>query len=227
MIVKPDFAYDDPAWRDAFIVELARRRGYAWDNEHAQYRSNWTGKLIQEATVRRAVERDHNAFLQRELQSIGQSLVDNKITLPQWQKQTAQAIKEAWVVNARIGTGGPLSPSERGRLGGRLNFQYRRLNLLAKEIEQGKITPAQLRMRLTMYANSARTSYYDGLTSAKETAGFVEESRHIDPGKKNCDTCIAEQAKGRQPVGTLAKPGTICDGLTNCGCTMRYYKKGE
>jgi len=54
-------------------------------------------------------------------------------------------------------------------------------------------------------------------------AGFVEEQRFTH-NSEPCNPCESEAAKGRQPIGTLAKPGEDCDGMTNCRCTMDYYK---
>jgi len=77
-----------------------------------------------------------------------------------------------------------------------------------------------------LYVNASNKQYWRGKTEAKMAAGFVEEQRFTH-NSEPCNPCESEAAKGRQPIGTLAKPGEDCDGMTNCRCTMDYYKAGE
>ena len=56
--------------------------------------------------------------------------------------------------------------SDYGRIGGRLNFEYRKLDQFAQEIALGTLSEAQIQARVQLYANGARTAFFDGHRAA-------------------------------------------------------------
>ena len=95
-----------------------------------------------------------------------------------------------------------------------------------KRLPDGTFRPysqAEIRARSNLYMNASNKQYWRGKTEAKIGAGFIFE-RRFTHNDTPCDPCTKEAAKGKQPIGTLPKPGEDCDGTTNCRCTMEYYK---
>ena len=200
-----------------------RKKGYFFDVKKAAYVSRWTGKQVQDATVRRAVESYNSKFVGSNMDKVTEQFIDGKVDLPTWQKKMAGELKQGHVINATVGAGGRdnMDYSKWGRVGNQLRRQYNYLNNLAIEVKNGTVTPGQLRYRVKMYAKSVRTSYFAGEGIAKGEAGLTMEKRVTTSGAP-CDPCKKDEGLGWQPLGTLPKPGTDCQGLTNCMCYMEY-----
>lgn len=204
--------------------DLAERVGYAWDAGSARYRDNRTGRFVSEATVRHLGERFAEQAVATNIDRLTERMIAGKIDLPTWQAGMAREIRDAHTVSAVLGRGGrdQMTQADWGRMGARLREQYKYLNRFSRDIADGKLTPAQIRARAKMYAQSARTSYYDGLTAAKQVAGFDEEMRVLTPEAEHCDDCPPLSGHW-EPIGSLPPVGaTIC--LTNCRCTKIYRK---
>jgi hypothetical protein len=204
-------------------TELASRTGYAWDRASARYRNLQTGRYVSEASVRGLGERFAIEAVGSNIELLTDRFIDGKIDLETWQRGMAREIKDAHVVSAMLGRGGrdQMTQADWGRLGARLREQYRYLNRFAREIANGQLSPAQIRARAAMYARSARTSYFDGLTSAKREAGFEEEQRVLGVAE-HCDDC-PPLAGYWAPIGSLPPIGeSQC--LTNCRCSKKYRK---
>jgi hypothetical protein len=117
-----------------------------------------------------------------------------------------------------------MTQSDYGKLGATLRFQYRKLREFAEQIKAGLLTDKEILARAALYANSARTSYYDGLDRAKQAAGYTEEMRVLGLAE-HCDDC-PPLAGFWAPIGSLPRIGaTQC--ITNCKCTKVYRRPGE
>ena len=167
-----------------------RRRGYTWDKYRGQYVSNWTGKHVQDATVRRAVRGGHE-YLRKDNNILTNKLLKGDVNIAQWQKGIARNLKESWGASMRTGAGPPMSTSVRGKLGNRMRREYAYLDNFAKEIANGKLTEGQIRIRIDMYADAATVPYWLGTADAKKQAGYREGKRVLGAA----DHCF--------PAGTL------------------------
>lgn len=206
----------------ALVAYLARNRGYVWRD--GQYYSAWNGRPVRDETVRRAVEDYNNRFLKQDLKENTEKLLDGRWSLDKWQRENAKAIKEAWVVNVRIGRGPNIDFSDFGRAGGRLQFQYRKLDQFAQDIKAGALTPAQIQARIQLYGNAVHMGYWDGVTAAKGEAGFEEEKRVAQPGRV-CRDCLHYESLGWQPLNSLPSPGHACQCHSNCRCSKIFRKR--
>ncbi|MCP5101011.1 MAG: hypothetical protein GY943_36130 [Chloroflexi bacterium] len=208
----------DSSW----VYELATA-GYVWDNNAGRYRSRETGRFVSESAIRSDLDRFNETIIRENLSSVTDKLLNGNITLEQWQRRLANELKDAWRLNQMIGRGGKsqMTQADYGRLGGRLRFEYDRLNRLAIEIKAGMLTEAQIRARVGLYANAPRVGFYDGLTAAQQAAGLVEERRVLNPAE-HCSDCIGYADQGWQPIGTLPMPGEKSQCMRNCKCTMEY-----
>ena len=202
--------------------ELARA-GFRWDKPSARYRDNATGRYVSEQHVRETVEAFNLDAHRDNVTNLTQQLIDKKISLPDWQQAMAQEIKDAHIVNASAGRGGrnAMTQEDWGRTGGRLTNEYNHLNSFADDIATGNMSDAQIMARANSYSGASRKAYYDGMTAAAADAGFTEERRLLQPGE-SCGDCIAFEAKGWQPVGSLPEPGQDSQCLSNCNCIKEY-----
>ena len=140
--------------------------------------------------------------------------------------EMAALIKEQHIVSAIAGKGSRelMTFTDWGRTGGRLGFQYDRLDNFAREIMSGHFSPEYIKARSKMYINSTRTAYWDAVTqSHKDSGEFSEEARYLGFAE-NCEDCIHFMEMGWQPIGSLPKPGEASRCKSNCQCSMDFRK---
>lgn len=209
-------------------TELASRKGYTWEAASARYRDNQTGRFVAEKTIREGVEKYNENFVRPNVKNITQNFLDDKTKIDAWQRSIAKEIKDAYIVNVQIGRGGKNATtySDYGRMGGRLQFEYRKLNDFAEAIKRGELSDEQILYRAQMYADGVRTAYYDGLTAAHAVAGFAESRRVLTPAE-HCEDCVTYAGMGWRPIGVLPSPGTMSRCLHNCKCLMEYRGSEE
>lgn len=207
----------------AYLVDLASFIGYIWDASIARYRNRETGRLVAERDVISAIESFNDNFTQTNISRITDRLIDDRITLQQWQEQVAGELKDGWLVNSMAGRGGKnaMTSADYGRVGGRLRYEYQQLNGFAQDIAAGKLTPAQIKARALQYGEGPRTGYFDGKTAASVAGPYMEERRVLGDAD-HCDVCIEIAMRGWQPIGSLPEPGTQCLGRHNCKCIKEY-----
>ncbi len=205
-----------------FLVDLASRAGYVWEKVTARYRDKATGRFISEQVLVNLAE-SFTGFTQDNLTSITDKMISGKISLADWQRQFAQELKDAYVVNVQIGRGGKnaMTQADYGRIGQRLRGEYKYLNDFAKEIANGDLSAAQIQARVDQYAAGTRKAYYDGRTAACKAGGFTEERRILHPAE-HCGDCLEYAGKGWQPIGTLPEPGESSQCRNNCKCEKIY-----
>lgn len=205
-----------------WLIHEFQRTGFTWDTSIARYRDRATGQLVSESTVLDTVE-GFATYAQRNMSNITQQYLDGKIDIKAWQQGMRQEIKDAHLVGAMAGRGGrdAMTQADWGRQGARLRQQYGYLDGLAWERVGGEVSDAQMMARARMYANKARTSYYDGQTAANEAAEFTEERRVLNPAE-HCDDCIGWANIGWAAIGKLPEPGEASVCRANCKCNKEY-----
>ena len=150
---------------------------------------------------------------------------DGQITLAEWQRLMADDLRNMHLQNAAVGRGGwaNLTDADLQKVEGSLRFQYQHLDGFANDILDGKLSPAQIKARAQLYAQSGRSAYWDANTTTQTDTGYTEERRIAIGDKGTCTPCNDLEALGWQPIGSLPNPGgEPCDGLTNCRCTKEY-----
>ena len=213
-------------------------KGYIWETDNARYRDVSTGRFVSEATIETRIESYNDTVIADRVTQHTQGLVDGTTSLPDWQRAVAKELKDAYVVNLQVGRGGrkATTQSDYGRIGGRLAFEYGKLNGFAFEIANrqydidGKLilgpSDAQILARAKLYARGPRTAYFDGQTAGKEAAEYTEERRILNPAE-HCEDCVAYEALGWQPIGTLPPPGVGSRCQHNCRCEKKYRTADE
>lgn len=96
-------------------------------------------------------------------------MVTGAITLQDWQAGMREQIKTLYLQQYMLGRGGldAMTQADYGRVGGMLTEQYRYLDNFAREIAQGKLSPAQIAMRARMYLDSSTQAYERGKAAAR------------------------------------------------------------
>ena len=165
-------------------------------------------------------------------QSWAADLTEGRLSVQYWQQQMRQEIKREYIRQYLAGRGGveQMTPKDWGSIGGAIAEQYRYLDRFAQEIADGNLTEGQIRMRSSMYINSAREAF----ERAKERAAAearLDEVRWVLGIAEHCEDCVALSNLGWRAAkpwpfkvgGRNAYPGsgaTRCK--TNCRCHTEY-----
>lgn len=197
-----------------------------WDANTCRYRNRNNGQFYSESKILELAEGYSGNIMER-MTELTERFINGDVELATWQNQVARILKDGYIVNAAIGRGGikQLDFSDYGRIGGHLKFEYRHLNDFAQAIKDGKLSPAQIELRIRMYAEGTRTAYFDGIQSAKVQAGYTWKRKVLNPAE-HCDDCIYQSGMGWVPMNdnkvTPPGVGTACG--HNCKCTMDFGK---
>lgn len=210
----------------ARIAELAAggSQGYRWEPDSGRYRDLATGRFVAEKTITNHIDHYNDTIVKERTRDTTQRLIDGTLTLDQWHTRMARDLKDAYIVNLQIGRGGRAATqfSDYGRVGGRLAFEYRKLDEFAQQIKAGEAgSAAQILNRAQQYAGGPRTAYFDGQAAAKDEAGLTEERRVLNPAE-HCGDCVGYANEGWKPIGYFPPPGTGSQCGHNCRCDKEY-----
>lgn len=210
----------------ATIYDLIGEKGFRWDRSIARYRDKASGRLVSEKWLLKRAESYTENYVVPQLQRHTERFIAGKIDLATWQERVALELKDGYIVELQLGRGGKAATTfaDYGRIGGRLNFEYRRLDNFAREIDLGLLSDAQIEARVKLYANGTRTAYFDGMTEAKIEAKYDLEMRILTPAE-HCIECVAA-AGYWAPIGSLPAIGTLqC--LHNCKCYKTFKRSKD
>lgn len=181
------------------------------------------GKTVAQASIREVMDAFRTEAFVPQVERVTQAMINKTITLEQWQNQMAGLIKEQHIASAVAGRGSRelMTFRDWGQTGGRLSFQYNRLDNFARDIATGEYSPAYIQARAKMYANATRTGYWDHYTQAHKEAGFTEERRVLNPAE-HCEDCTYYSELNWMPLGSLPEPGDGSRCMVNCKCNKEY-----
>lgn len=92
--------------------------------------------------------------------------------------------------------------------------------------ENGEISYAQMRARVSAYVRGTRKAYWQAKDSINNIQDLPYMSRKLN-GIDHCDECIQYQRAGMVPVGSLPLPGQLCSCGSNCNCTVTYHSQRQ
>jgi hypothetical protein len=208
---------------------------WSWDERLRRYRNLDTGRIIAYEEVKSIV----NGIVDRsddQIRTLTDMLSQGQLNVRDWQTTMAALIKDSYIAQAELAAGGRESMNQRlwGSIGGRLSYQYSKLNAFAEEIAAGNLTSGQIFRRCQMYVNSSRQAFWAVRKYFEQQKGATME-RWITKGDDQvCGPCRDAGEMGLQPIGTFGEPGsgivlsgtkgnaTVCVGLTNCRCEKEY-----
>lgn len=157
---------------------------------------------------------------------MGDRLLNNKITLKTWQKQTAQLLKILHTQQYLLGVGGEaqIRQGDYEAIASELLAQYQYLQNFALNLTQGKVSPPQFKVRLGMYASATKVSFYRGEKEAARRSGLDGARRILGATDHHCAQCLEYAARGVVPIDELVFPTQECQCRTNCLCSLVYVR---
>lgn len=200
---------------------------FSWDKKSQRYRDRSTGRFIRKSVVDtlswRNVER-----VKADLATIGDLLIEGKISLRTWQVETANTLKILHAQQYVLGIGGQsqLQKEDYLEIGRELKSQYKYLQGFAYDVQAGNITKAQFKYRLQLYGNSSKVSFFRGKQKSARAAGYTHAKRLLGIAE-HCPDCLRYHARGVVPIAELVLPTQACVCGPNCKCNVLYFRLSE
>lgn len=199
---------------------------YGYDVVSGRFRSLTTGQYVKTADVRALVLEQIDTDAQG-LQALGQAVANGDASLQQLQDAMLSYTRDANLTMYTLGRGGinQMTVDDFGNVSNKLQSEYLFLDGFMQDIQDGKLSAAQIADRITLYGDSTWNAYMRGEQAAMLAAGFGEMRRRLDPAPdvEHCQPCIDLDGKDWQPIGSLPLPA---DGSTPClvkdRCTVEY-----
>lgn len=206
-----ELRFDESSWR--------------YDPISGRYRGS-NGRFLSQFAVEALVDGRINK-LGTLLRRLTNMLSRGDITLVQWQESVREALKLAHVQATIIGNGGrdAMEASDWGKVGQRLRAEYRYLEGFARDLLDGRVSPAMASARISLYAQSVRSSYWQGTELRQQRQGYSLMRRILDSQAKHCEDCLRFAARGAVPIGSLPMPGQRCACGSNCKCRVQYMRQ--
>jgi hypothetical protein len=183
------------------------------------------------ASTQRYLDAQQNLLI-----SLADDLGDGRLQLKDFQRRAAEILREIHTSQAILGANGieNLNSSDWLRVGRQLKRQYyagidtesgRRFGLkyLAQDIANGRLSLAEIRNRLSLYAESGKLTYY-------ETEGAKNEKplvKRVLGAAEHCQECLDYASMGIRPKGELPYPTERCSCKMRCKCSMLYLSLEE
>ena len=184
-----------------------------------------------------AVKAQANKYLrsqQKDLILLGKKYLDGGLTLRQFQLEAGQKVKAIHLAEMiRASDKQTDIKSELFLMIGRnLKQQYYSgkdplsgerfgLKYLAKDLENGTVSPQQLANRLRMFGESGKVSYW-GTKSAIATDNGYTQAKRILGKAIHCAQCVEYARRGWESIENAILPTVACSCRTNCKCSLDY-----
>ncbi|NEZ64645.1 hypothetical protein D0962_17930 [Leptolyngbyaceae cyanobacterium CCMR0082] len=209
---------------------------YAWDPNIQRFR--WTngaaaGKLASEQAVLSLTSKLVDAEASQ-LEQLGRDFFAGKLNAREFQQQSGEALRRIHGSSAIIAKRGPQNVTNENwaQITEILKRQFYKgrsadgrpygLKHLTAEVEQGKVSEAQLIARLRMYAKSGRLSGDLMQRRAAAESGKLYATRHLSPNHVHCASCLAHQQLTPRLASEITPPATNCECRTNCKCYLLF-----
>jgi len=197
---------------------------WSYDANLGRYRRP-SGQFMSEKAVMALIDGRIDK-LGQDLRRFTEMMIDGNITIDQWQGSVREAIKAAHIQTTILGHGGreSMGSAEYGRIGQRLRAEYRYLQNFAGDILAGRVSAAMALARVQLYAESVRSSYWEGASNRQAQQGYSLMRRILDPQAAHCDDCVRYARAGLVPLGSLPMPGQRCECKARCKCSVQYKR---
>lgn len=155
---------------------------------------------------------------------LAQRLAEGQLDILSFRTEMGAEIRQVASASAMLAHGGraQMTASERGWLGSQVRVQNDFLSVLSLDWSQGRMTPAQLAARLSMYPEAAGRGLYYAARQRDRVAAGAEQERRVLGGAEHCADCPGLAARGWQPAGSLPPPGSGCACRSRCKCSMEW-----
>lgn len=202
------------------------RSRYTWSDTSQRYRDSRTGRFVSAAAVRDELDKSIDASA-KAIREATEGLRAGTLALSAWQLVMADEIRNGHLASTALARGGwsRLTVEDYRAASKAVAEQYKFLRNFAADVASGKQKlDGTLIRRAELYTMAARGQYEDTRREAEAERGLTEE-RRIRHARDSCETCIEEERKGWQPIGTLRRIG---DSLCRSRCRCQFeYRLGE
>ena len=160
-------------------------------------------------------------LLRRKYKHYGIDFLEDNATLPELRRRMRDGVIEASLLGSLLVVDD--DPMEMAVVSGFIFAELIFLNRFVQQIESGSQPKnGNIARRAAMYAGAAwatKEGYKEHVYSQRKKAIYV---KNILGYADHCRGCLAETAKGLQPIGFISLPGKR-DCRSNCFCHLRYY----
>jgi len=186
---------------------------------------------------RAAVLNQTRLYLDRqkvELGALGDRLSTRSITLSEFQREAGNNLRRIHIASAVLGKGGrdKMTQSDWDKVQETIKRQLYKgrgedgkpfgIKHLAAEWKAGKVSPAQLKARLGLYAQSGVISYSTAELNEAKKRGVKRGKRVLAIGGDHCSECITYAARGVVNLSDIIPIGVACSCRGNCLCVIEF-----
>lgn len=195
---------------------------YEYSKSLGKYRDTRTGRFVPQSRITSLLRRQ-TTVTQNLMRADSLRLAGGDMSVSEWRDAMREHLRVIHSAQAATAQGGfdRMTQAEWGRVGGKLRYQYERLENLAGEIESGKQPlDGRFTQRVEMYAQSGHATFAETQRAVERERGMTQERRVLGIAE-HCDDCIEYAARGWQLIGTLPRIGdSVCK--TRCQCEFEY-----
>jgi hypothetical protein len=185
-----------------------------------------TGRVRTRAEVRVEIDR-LTEYVRKEAKRYAELLDVGTITPAEFEAAMRQLLKSSHIVAASVGRGGRerMTPSDWGRVGNKLAWQYKYLKKFSRKIAADIISGPASSNRVQMYASALHVTYYQSVY--QEMQDFPDKPKGKDGkellvkrvlnAKESCDDCVAYANEGWMRLDEMPELGTLeCGDFCKC-----------
>lgn len=170
------------------------------------------------------------------LDKLASDLSSSKIDLAKFTIEASQTVKSLHILNSVLAVGGRADQMTIGQktalqkrvkqelLGGKDPSTGERYGIkyLIKDIQNGNVSEAQLKNRLSMFSDSAALTQKHIELETKKTNGNTEGFRMLGSSDNHCPECVSLASTGWVKLEDLVMPGSNCSCKSSCKCSIIY-----
>ena len=178
---------------------------FVFDEPLGRWRSTSTGRFVSQATVMGEVNKVLDVSAQT-MNGYADQLRAGEIGLDEFRILMEQQIRINQTASAAAARGGwdRMSKSDWGWVGSQVKRQYQYLDGFIRDLATGKMKlNGRVNVRAKLYAEAGRGTYEEMRRRMMKVRGKTLERRILGQAE-HCNGCIAEAARGWQPIGTLS-----------------------
>lgn len=198
---------------------------YQWNPDGMHYTEG--GRAVPNGQVQaRALE--YVDGVSREARHLAEAVLRESISLPEFEAQMRQLIKESHINMLRLGGGGREAVTSQyyGRSGAAIREQYRYLRGFVADLRSGRYdgAPGQALARAQMYGRASYQEYWFARHYAAQAAGYLWKRRVLH-ATESCPDCVDQAGLGwvgihDERVTGVRDGSTQC--LVHCACDIDY-----
>jgi hypothetical protein len=197
---------------------------YTFDRQSQRYRNKATGKFIGQTKIeeltRKAIRSAEDEILQ-----VADQLIQEKISIADWQAKTAKHLKQLHIQQYLLGRGGQkmMIDADLDIITAKLKQEFGYLDAFGQDIKSG-MSVAQFEARVNLYLKNGRSSYQLARRQGHQESGHTYERRRLGAAE-HCQPCLGYADRGWQESGQLPNIGSECDCRANCKCFFEFSKE--